>query len=43
MQEPPMRPSSNLEKTAKAQAHSSLELPLEHNQDQLPLMNQGLL
>ena len=27
----------------KVQAHSSLEPPLEHNRDQLPLMNQGLL
>ena len=27
----------------KAQAHSFLEPPLEHNQDQRPLMNQGLL
>ena len=25
------------------QAHNSLEPPLEHNQDQTPLMNQGLL
>ena len=27
----------------KVQAHSPLEPPLEHNQDQMPLMNQGLL
>ena len=27
----------------KVQAHSSLEPPLEYNQDQTPLMNQGLL
>ena len=27
----------------KVQAHSSLEPPLEHNQGQMPLMNQGLL
>ena len=27
----------------KVQADSSLEPPLEHNQDQTPLMNQGLL
>ena len=26
----------------KVQAHSSLEPPLEYNQDQMPLMNQGL-
>ena len=25
----------------KIQAHSSLELPLEYNQDQMPLTNQG--
>ena len=25
----------------KVQAHSSLEPPLEYNQDQMPLMNQG--
>ena len=27
----------------KVQAHSSLEPSLEYNQDQMPLMNQGLL
>ena len=27
----------------KVQAHSSLEPPTEYNQDQMPLMNQGLL
>ena len=27
----------------KAQAHSSLEPPLEYNQDQMSLMNKGLL
>ena len=27
----------------KAQAHSSLEPPLEYNQDQMPLTNQGSL
>ena len=27
----------------KVQAHSSLEPPLEYNQDQMPLMNQDLL
>ena len=27
----------------KVQAHSSLEPPLEYNQDQVPLMNQGSL
>ena len=27
----------------KVQAHSSLEAPLEYNQDQTPLTNQGLL
>ena len=27
----------------KAQAHSSLEPPLEYNQDQRPVMNQGSL
>ena len=27
----------------KVQAHSSLELSLEYNQDQMPLTNQGLL
>ena len=27
----------------KVQAHNSLEPPLEHNQGQMPLMNQGLL
>ena len=27
----------------KVQAHSSLEPPLEYNQDQMPLANQGLL
>ena len=26
----------------KVQAHSFLEPPLENNQDQMPLMNQGL-
>ena len=27
----------------KLQSHSSLEPPLEYNQDQMPLMNQGSL
>ena len=27
----------------KVQAHCSLEPPLEYNQDQMPLMNQGSL
>ena len=27
----------------KVQAHNFLEPPLEHNQDQMPLINQGLL
>ena len=27
----------------KVEAHSSLEPPLEYNQDQMPLMNQGSL
>ena len=45
-----MRPSNNLEDTysrvqlvcMKGQAHSSLEPQLKYNQDQMPLMNQGL-
>ena len=27
----------------KVQSHSSLEPPLEYNQDQMPLLNEGLL
>ena len=49
-----MKPSNNLEWSSdiywrvqlvckKVQAHSSLEPPLEYNQDQMPLTNQGSL
>ena len=31
------------ESCMKVQAHSSLETPLEYNQDQMPLMDQGSL
>ena len=47
-----MKPSNNLEKKTpadtyslvckKVQAHSFLEPPLEYNQDQMPLTNEGL-
>ena len=48
-----MKPSNNLEKKTpadtyslvckKVQAHSFLEPPLEYNQDQMPLTNEGSL
>ena len=52
IQGPLMRPSTfwktrhilkSLTKCMKVQAHNSLEPPLEYNQDQVPLMNQGSL